>query len=60
MIFTIQITQTLDGHVDIEANSVEEALETAERIYVAEGHELPDMNDGNDLGFMAVAYRRGD
>lgn len=56
MVFTIQITQTLDGYVDIEANSVEEALDIADRIYVTEGHELPDMYDGNDLEFMVVAH----
>ena len=56
MIFTIQITQILDGYADIKANSVEEVIDIAKRIYITEGHELPDMYDGNDLEFVAVAY----
>ena len=58
MKFPIKIKQILEGHVVIDADSLEEALQKADQKYNREGHELPDMDDVNPLKFesaMAVS-----
>lgn len=52
--YSVCITQKLEGFVDIEADSPEEALELADATYNAEGCELPDMEDGIPLEFEVV------
>ena len=55
---SIKITQTLEGHVDIEADSLQAALQKAEDLYEKNGHELPDMDDGARLKFSAEGPKR--
>jgi hypothetical protein len=55
----VRITQTLEGWVDIEADSREEALETAYKRFVTQGEALPDMDDTCQLDFDVVDYNEG-
>jgi len=49
--FVVLITQKLVGTVNIKADSKAEAIATAERLYIAEGNELPEMDDSRSLDF---------
>lgn len=53
MIYQIMITQTLHGYIEIEADSEENALEMAEKLY-SQGEMLPDMEDTDRLTFEPI------
>jgi hypothetical protein len=44
-IYTVKVEQTLEGFVEIEADSEEDALRRANDLYIAQGLELPQMDD---------------
>ena len=47
----VRIRKVLEGYVDIDAATAEEAIRQAEEMYVDRGEELPDMEDGFPLEF---------
>ena len=47
----VKIRQVLEGYVDIDAATAEEAIRKAKDIYEGQGEELPDMDDGLPLEF---------
>lgn len=49
--YWIEVQQTLTGCVEIEANSVQEALRIADQRFNENGEELPDMDDCEPLTF---------
>jgi hypothetical protein len=51
MKYIVRITQTLEGWVEIEANSEKEALDIASEKYGTNGEELPDMETTRELQF---------
>ena len=53
MKFDVKITQILEGHVEIEAESAAAALRAADALYNKGGAELPDMDDVSPLRFNA-------
>jgi len=44
MQYTIKITQTREGYVQIEAENARDALTKAEDLYNGQGHVLPDLD----------------
>lgn len=54
MKYTIMVTQTLYGYVEIEAPDDHEALKIAERRFCEKGEMLPDMEDFDRLLFDIV------
>lgn len=53
MKFNVKITQILEGHVEIEAESAAAAMLAADALYNKGGVELPDMDDVSPLRFSA-------
>jgi len=49
MQYTIKITQTREGYVQIEAENARDALTKAEDLYNGQGHVLPDLEDVGPL-----------
>jgi hypothetical protein len=56
---TIRITQSLEGWVDIEADSREHALDIAFKTYVTDGEALPEMETSCSLQFDVLDYCEG-
>lgn len=55
VIYTIMITQTLRGYVEIEAPDDSTAVEIATRRFERDGEQLPDMDDLERLIFEPIA-----
>lgn len=55
MKYTIMITQTLRGYVEIEAPDDSTAVEIATRRFERDGEQLPDMDDLERLIFEPIA-----
>lgn len=49
--YVVEITQTLNGCIEMQAKSESEALIKARDMYERDGKRLPDMDDCNGLDF---------
>lgn len=53
MLYSVRVIQTLNGYINIEANSPEEAMEAADRRFNGDGESLDEcnMDDFKELEF---------